>query len=328
MYICGSGKENVADRDFPYILALCHWDEPASAALNSRLFKPSQDTDCHEPIHRIVAEYCAAQYLARRISDLSDPLSTRRSFALIAPNGVVRDELRGLLGWLAALGDASLQKSVIELDPYAVIANGDPAQLASQSKRLLLQRLKALAASDPYFRRADVWRPFNASGFFTLDTVDEIKLLIGSPSDSSHLLHLILELLQGEEAVDKLVPELRGLMLDPVQGLTARLFARRLAFEGQTDRNQIWETICLYRWSELHAGLGFTEGDGKALADYGFQTDNVALWSSFTYPHDRYTTTKGPDQFRASLASILKAMPTELIGFIDVYVLDLSKQKH
>jgi hypothetical protein len=33
---------------------------------------------------------------------------------------------------------------------------------------------------------------------------------------------------------------------------------------------------------------------------------------------------KTPQEFHAS---ILKAMPTELIGFIDVYVLDLSKQR-
>lgn len=468
--------ERIGDRNFPYLPAMCHQEQASLAALNSRLFKPGADDDFHEPVHRIVAEYCAAQYLAQRLSNPADRLALRRCLALIAPNGVVRDELRGLLGWLAALGDLSLQKAVIELDPYAALANGDPAQLAAQSKRLLLARLQALSEIDPYFRRSDVWRQFNASGFFTLEVVEDVRGLLRTASDTSHLVHLILELLQGEKATEALAPELRKLILNPAQGLTTRLLARRclagvpdydpnidvpqllqeggpdslnvaaefvidgskpavenvhlldllrrlgatphpsgnrrsrvfesrhfitelarsldlqttvwlldnltfglsctcgaakhydchcrseiskivgrlldqyftlasaehdpariwswtrnlkfereattkesqavlelranddlrraiqlLPFEGQTDRDQIWETILHFRWLELHAGLGFVSGDSQALADYGFQTDNVALWSSFAYPHYRHAETKGRDAYRTRL---------------------------
>lgn len=476
--------ERVGDRNFPYLPALCNREQASLAALNSRLFKPGADDDHHEPVHRIVAEYCAAQYLAQRLSDPADRLSLRRCLALIAPNGVVRDELRGLLGWLAALGDLSLQRGAIELDPYAALANGDPAQLAPQSKRLLLARLQALSKSDPYFRRSDVWRQFNVSGFFAPDIVDEIKGLLASPPDGSHLLNLVLELLRGEKAVRALAAELRAVVLDPSRDLTTRLLARRclpgvpdydpnsdvlqllqegspgslsvaaefvidgskpplekqlpldllrrlgvakthprnarnrasesrhfvtelirsldfettvwlldglttgltctcgaakhydchcrseiskivgrlldqyfmlstavhdpaqiwswtrnlkyereastkesravqqlranhdlrraihlLAFEGQTDRDQIWETILYFRWSELHAGLSFTSGDTRELADHGFLTDNVALWSSFAYPHYPYSETRGPDEFRAKSRAQAREKP-------------------
>lgn len=468
--------ERIGDRNFPYLPGLCRREQALLSALNSRLFKPAADDDCHEPVHRIVAEYCAAQYLTQRLSDPADRLVPRRCLALIAPNGVVRDELRGLLGWLAALGDLSLQKVVIELDPYAALANGDPAQLAPQSKRLLLGRLQTLSEIDPYFRRSDVWRQFNASGFFTLEVVEDVSTLLRNTSDGSHLVHLILELLQGEKATEALAPELRALILNPAEGLTTRLLARRclagvtgydpnsdvphllqeggpdslnvaaefvidgskpvvekllildllrrlgampqpsgsrrnrvfesrhfitelarsldlqttvwlldsltsglcctcgaakrydchcrseiskivgrlldqyftlasvehdpariwswtqnlkfereastkeskavqelranddlrraiqlLAFERQTDRDQIWETVLHFRWMELHAGLGFVSGDSQALADHGFQTDNLALWSSFAYPHYRHAEAKGPDSCRTRL---------------------------
>jgi hypothetical protein len=222
--------EVLGDRDFPYISAISV--APASlSALNSRLFKPATNPDLHEPVHRIVAEYCAAQYLASRIGDPADRLSLHRCLAVIAPNAVVRDELRGLLGWLAALGSRSLQDTIIDTDPYAVLANGDPAQLSAGAKQLLLRRLRELSEIDPYFRRADVWRRFNVAGFFTQDVVDELKLVLAAPRDGSHLLHLILELLQGAEATRGLAAELRGLMLDPDTDLTARLLARRCLAE-------------------------------------------------------------------------------------------------
>lgn len=221
--------ERPNDPDYPFISALSVRETGLlTAVLNSRLFKPATDADIHEPVHRIVAEYCAANYLAQRISDPSDNhLSLRRCLALIAPNSVVRDELRGLLGWLAALGDASVQRELIEIDPYAVLANGDAAQLTSGSKRLLLKELSALSAIDPYFRRTDLWRRFNVAGFFTNDILDELKLILTSPDNGSHLRDLMLELLWKTPAAGCLITELRAIMLDRTNDLSTRLLGRR-----------------------------------------------------------------------------------------------------
>ncbi|WP_142255004.1 hypothetical protein [Klebsiella pneumoniae] len=84
---------------------------------------------------------------------------------------------------MAALGNKSVQGSIIELDAYAVLANGDPSQLERSSKRQLLHRLKKIEAEDPYFRRSDFWRRFSAAGFFTQDVVEEIKPLLTTKPD-------------------------------------------------------------------------------------------------------------------------------------------------
>jgi len=220
--------ERPGDHQFPYVASLA---EDASlvwpSVLNSRLFKPGLDADIHEPVHRIVAEYCGASYLAHRIADPADTLSLKRCLAVIAPNRVPRDDLRGLLGWLAALGNQTIQYAIIDLDPYAVVANGDPAQLTSPSKKRLLTKLRSLSRTDPYFRRADAWRRFNAAGFLTRDLVDDLRPILTEPDDGSHLLDLVLELLTGAPAAAALVPELRVLMLDRDADLTTRILARR-----------------------------------------------------------------------------------------------------
>ncbi len=207
-----STVERLDDRDFPYINSLCRQTSLSSFLIDTRLLKPSEDADTHEPIHRIVAEYCAASYLVGRIEDSKDRLSLQRVLAVIAPNGVTRDELRGMLGWMAALGREPLQTDAIQLDPYAILANGDPSQLTSAAKRQLLTELERLAEVDPMFRRSDVWRRFNVGHFFTADIFDHVRTIL---SKEGALRNLLLELLVASEAASGLVPELRALMNNP-----------------------------------------------------------------------------------------------------------------
>ncbi|MGO2353985.1 MAG: hypothetical protein ACTH58_04535 [Marinomonas foliarum] len=195
-----------------------------SGILATRLFKPGDNADQHRPVHKIVTEYCAANYLIKRISTPSDPLTFAQCLPIIAPNNTVRDELRGLLGWIAALGDKAIQEAVIELDSYAVLANGDPSQLEPSSKRLLLSTLKDIEAFDPYFRRSDLWRKFSVAGFFTQETMDEVKYIITNESDG-HLRCLLLELLAGSNAEKWLVKELRQLLLASNETKEVRILA-------------------------------------------------------------------------------------------------------
>ncbi|MEA9992926.1 hypothetical protein QN382_08165 [Pseudomonas sp. 10B1] len=206
-------SELTADRIYPLLASLFDRHTAAEGILATRLFKPGESADQHRPVHKIVAEYCAANYLAKRIADPVDPLTLYKCLPIIAPNNVVRDELRGLLGWLAALGDRYIQEVAIKLDPYAVLANGDPSQLEHSSKRLLIQGLKEVETKDPYFRRGDTWRRFSASGLFTQEVMTEIKPLLASGSEG-HLRDLILELLTGSPAITYLTKELRQLVLN------------------------------------------------------------------------------------------------------------------
>lgn len=217
-------NEAIEDRLYPLLASLFRDNTVAEGILATRLFKPGDTADQHRPVHKIVVEYCAADYLTKRIADPADPLTFPKCLPIIAPNSTVRDELRGLLGWLAALGNRSTQESAIQLDPYAVLANGDPSQLEHSSKRLLIKRLKDVETKDPYFRRGDSWRRFSVAGFFTQDVMEEIKPLLATASDG-HLRDLILELLTGSPAVEHLKDELRQLALNPDESENTRLLA-------------------------------------------------------------------------------------------------------
>lgn len=235
--VCTS--EATENRMYPLLASLFEGDTVADGILATRLFKPSDSADQHRPVHKIVAEYCAADYLTQRIADPADPLTLFiKCLPIIAPNSTVRDELRGLLGWMAALGNKPIEESAIELDPYAVLANGDPSQLEHSSKRLLVNRLKEIETQDPYFRGGDFWRRFSVAGFFTPDVVEEIKPLFKAESDG-HLRDLLLELLVGSPAIEQLSDELRQLTLTPTESKKTRLLANKclLGINGDIHRS-------------------------------------------------------------------------------------------
>nr|WP_320049156.1 hypothetical protein [uncultured Desulfuromonas sp.] len=221
-----STSEATENRIYPLLAALFDRDTAANRILATRLFKPGDSVDQHRPVHKIVAEYCAADYLTKRIANPADPLTLSKCLPIIAPNFVVRDELRGLLGWMAALGNKPIEEAAINLDPYAVLANGDPSQLESSSKRLLVNCLKKIEAQDPYFRRGDSWRRFSVSGFFTSDVIEEIKPLLIN-GGGGHLCDLVLELLVGTPAVKQLNGELLQLVITPDESENTRLLANK-----------------------------------------------------------------------------------------------------
>ncbi|CAK2397585.1 ATP-binding protein [Vibrio crassostreae] len=217
-------SEIAADRIHPLLTSLVGNNSSIYSVLTTRLFKLGSNSDQHLPVHKIVAEYCAAKYITKRILDPTDPITLNQCLPIIAPNSTVRDELRGLLGWIATLGNKSVQEAAIELDPYAVLANGDPSQLEPSSKLLLLSKLKEVESKDPYFRRSDFSRRFSLAGFFTEDIVEDIKPLLKKPSDG-HLRELVLELLIGAPINQLLQDQLRQIVLEPKEDKYSRIFA-------------------------------------------------------------------------------------------------------
>ncbi|PTR33227.1 hypothetical protein SAMN05216376_12715 [Mameliella alba] len=214
-----SGSDGVAMADFaegptfPRLADLGLPDQRLSSILDTRLFRPAAGADRHEPVHRIVAEYCAARALVQRIDDPANTFTVNQCLSLVAPNGTTRDDLRGLLGWMAALGSQNVQDAAIDVDPYAVLSNGDPSRLTVRSRHRLLDALGKLEADDPFFRRVDRWRSFSASGFFSPEIVDAIRPMIVRETGGD-LRALLLELLSGSPALTSLRPELEAIVLD------------------------------------------------------------------------------------------------------------------
>ncbi|MCH7381984.1 MULTISPECIES: hypothetical protein [Acinetobacter] len=216
-----SGAEGVStnpnDHDtlYPRIDTLITLDsvEQYLSLLSSKLFKLADNVSLHQPSHKIIAEFTAANYLVKRINANRNNISLHQCLSIIAPNGIVRDELRGLVAWMAALGNKSIQETLINIDPYAVLANGDPSQLLSSSKKFLLEKLTCLVEEDPYFRRSDMGRTFSISGFFDDNSISIIKSILVE-SNKGLLRGLILELIENSIILKSLILELEGILLN------------------------------------------------------------------------------------------------------------------
>ncbi|MCF6322925.1 MAG: hypothetical protein L3J89_01140 [Gammaproteobacteria bacterium] len=271
--ICTS--EATENRMYPLLASLFNGETAANGILATRLFKPGDSADQHRPVHKIVAEYCAADYFTKRIADHADSLTLPKCLPIIAPNATVRDELRGLLGWMAALGNKPIEEAAIRLDPYAVLSNGDPSQLEPSSKRLLVNQLKEIEAKDPYFRRGDFWRRFSVAGFFTQDVVDEIKPLLATGGDG-HLRDLILELLAGSSAIEQLRDELRQLAFMPEESEHTRMLANRYLVDIASDDYRLDLGVLIFEASNTSLNIA-----AEAIEALGPKTFERAYLAGF-----------------------------------------------
>lgn len=231
-----SGSEGISTSDrssqhlFPNITNL-NSDTNIFQILSTQFFTPGENPGQHRPIHKIVVEYCVGRYLANKLTSSVNPLSLNKILSIIAPNNIVRDELRGLFAWIAVLSEnQQIQEKLINLDPYAILANGDPSLLLPRSKRILLSRLKDLNQKDPYFTRHDMWRNFSISDFFYDDMIDELKELLSEKYRSGNLQRVLLKLLLESPLVSKVVDELRTIICD-TNPKYKELSIRRLAGE-------------------------------------------------------------------------------------------------
>lgn len=215
-----SASETETNTKFPYLSALVSNVEPRQLEYlkDTGLFKLADSSFLYEPVHRVIAEYSAASYMVKKISAPNPLISLNRCLALMAPKGAVRLELRGLIGWMAALGNEDIQRGLIELDPYAVMANGDPSLLTAASKKQLLNCLIKLATEEnPYFRASDQWRRFSVKGFFSGDVYDETLRILRDNSNRSNLRGLVVELLSGSGQANLFVDDLSKIVLDQTE---------------------------------------------------------------------------------------------------------------
>ncbi|MDP3517741.1 MAG: hypothetical protein Q8S94_11305 [Pseudohongiella sp.] len=262
-------------RTYPLLATLSSCSTEVDIVLATRLFKLGDSPDHHRPVHKIVSEYCAAGYLISRIADPADPLTLSKCLSIMAPNSTVRDQLRGLLGWMASLGNRSIAEALINLDPYAVLANGDPSQLDDMCKRLLASKLKEIEIEDPYFRKGDFWRKYSVAGFFTDGVVDEIKPLLAS-GGNGQLRDLILELLRGSAAIKKLTRELRNLRLTESESENTRFLASRCLLDIE-DYSHICDLEILISEAS-HTALEIAADVFKSLGPEKFNQNYLASY--------------------------------------------------
>ena len=181
---------------------------PANDALRVRLFQ-SEGENRFTHVHRVIAEYLGAKWLAR---SFEAGVSEKRIFALFRQGEGVPTSLRGLHAWLAHFNE-TLARRCIAADPYAVLRYGDAETLSLDQARSLLSALKKLSEDDPFFRAED-WGRHPASGLLRTELKDDIRAVIEPSRSHIQLTSLLLEAMVGTELAHAFAPTLRAILYD------------------------------------------------------------------------------------------------------------------
>lgn len=179
----------------------------ARAIFSSKLFH-SVGPSRAKPIHRVIAEYLGARWLARQAPT---PRTQRRVLAQLQGSGGVPASLRGLHAWLAYHSPAMAERA-IAADPYGVLRYGETAALTPHLADCLFDALCVLAEDDPYFRAAD-WDSKTAAGLMIPALKTKIDEIIASAHNSAHLRSLLIEGLEGTPFAAELADTLEAIML-------------------------------------------------------------------------------------------------------------------
>ena len=133
--------------DFPHLEEMATEDgQTLRHVLKTKLFHTLSEGHV-APVHRQVAEFLAARYLADLISDGLPP---RRVLALmIGYDGGIVSELRGLSAWLAAHSKPG-RTEIIARDPLGTLLYGDVRNWPVHNNVLLLEHLNRESKRNPW----------------------------------------------------------------------------------------------------------------------------------------------------------------------------------
>ena len=191
----------------------------AKAALGSRLFRGDVDTISESEIHfvslhRTVAEFLGARWLAWKVENTSKPNQvSRRLLGLLSAKGGFPSSLRGLLAWLPKFSPERLGPMVIGQDAFSVVRYGDSECLSEDQSRQIIDQLKQSAIFDPHFI-FDWWGMKPLKGLAHLGLLEQIRTIIRNTEESCNLRFFLLKAIEGEQIVQKLTKDLRIIAFD------------------------------------------------------------------------------------------------------------------
>ncbi len=213
--------------------------EAARTVFSSKLFH-SVGTGRAKPIHRVIAEYLGARWLAQQAST---PRVQRRLLTQLQGSGGVPASLRGLHAWLA-YHSPSMAERVIAADPYGVLRYGETACLTVTQANCLFDALYALAKVDPYFRASD--RDSHAvAGLMVPELRDRIDAVISSTESNEHFRSLLIEGLNTTPLAADLAATLESVVLSSERFYREREDATKALLP---HRNRAW-------WRQVIADL-------------------------------------------------------------------------
>jgi hypothetical protein len=211
----------------------------ARTIIVSKLFQ-SVGVGRAKPIHRVIAEYLGARWLA---NEAKTTRAQRRLLAQFHGTGAVPASLRGLHAWLA-FHSAAMAEAVISADPIGVLRYGETANLTSDQADCMLDSLNALAEIDPYFGAQD-WDSYTAKGLIIPHLRTKIEVVISSTESNAHLRAVLIAGCKQSQLSRDLSDALEAVTLS-----TARFYRERLdAAEAlMPHRERVW-------WQESIAKL-------------------------------------------------------------------------
>lgn len=285
---------------------------PMKAVLRSNLFRALPSGKCQFiPLHRTVAEFLGARWLARHVDRHSSARQmTNRIIGLIAAEGGVPSSLRGLHAWFPKFSPTRLGPSAIDRDPYGVIRYGDGDGLNADQARRLIEALRQLALFDPWFR--DSYWASEATGALAQPSLrDEIRALAENDDEHVALRCLVLEAVVGSPIAEALQDELEAIMLNPKRIYRERR-ASGEAIAGIENTQFDWPKA-------LKTLLGLKDHDSARLAtelldDMGFEKIPVELVASVIIANGRLFQKKSREtRTFGTFFRLQKQYPTECV---------------
>ncbi len=203
--------------------------EKAEAVLDSKFFRILRDSSIDSqgpkafiPLHRTVAEFLGARWLANEVEKKGNPKRVaRRLLSLISAEGGVPASLRGLHAWLPKFSAERLGPKVIAQDPYGILRYGDGDHLSANQASQIIQGLRQLALFNPYFRYSR-WETFSTKGLAHPGLVDEIRAILSDTDEPRQLRAMLLNAIKGEEIAANFTTDLKEIMLDTTRELVER----------------------------------------------------------------------------------------------------------
>ena len=181
-------------------------------SLESKLFESPTERRT-VPVHRQVAEFLAARYLAALVEN---GLPVGRILALITGyDGVVVSELRGLSAWLAAHSKSS-RAEVIARDPLGTVLYGDAEHFSPEEKRLLLDGIERQTAANPRLITT-IQLDSRLGDLVSSDMENHVREILTAPAreDSwQSFIVILLEALRHGEPLPELADPLKELIRD------------------------------------------------------------------------------------------------------------------
>lgn len=208
---------------------------PLFAALKTNLFQ-SDGEELRILVHRSIAEFLGARYLASRIGN--DGLPFGRVLTLITgvDGGVVTD-LRGLAAWLSVHCRNESRYLLIERDPLGVVLYSDVRHFPLADKQFVFAALKNEAQHNPWLHAED-WSssPFGALGTKDMEPVLR-EILISSSRERAdqEILNCALEAIRYGEPLSNLNNLLEAIARDSSYHRFVRTSAIKAWFRNAPD---------------------------------------------------------------------------------------------